>query len=342
MAQSVKWIDFRAIGLEGQAWQGQKFESHYDRIPIAAKKSIPDTVWRNSLSPTGMSISFVTDSPTIFIRRKFESDQMEERNFNNCSFSGFDLYAEHNGSLRWVCTTNHRFGNAEEYPLNLDPIEGRYTYRLYLPCRNRLLKAELGIEAGAFFEPVAPRPEKDAIVYYGSSIVHGAYSSHAGLCHPAWLGRKLNRPTYNFGFSGAARMELEIADLLGTLNPAVFVLDPMPNMGLDEIELRAKTFLKRLRKLRPETPFLLVEDAPKTNGWIFRQKWMDNKKRWNAMRKVWKELKGEGENNIAYLKGNSLFGSDGEASIDSIHPGDLGYLRMTEHLYPVLKKILVN
>ena len=58
------------------------------------------------------------------------------------------------------------------------------------------------------------------------------------------------------------------------------------------------------------------------------------------MRKVWKELQFEGENNIVYLKGNSLFGSDGEASIDSIHPGDLGYLRMTEHLYPVLKKIL--
>lgn len=340
MTQSVKWIDFRTIGLEGQAWQDQTFESNYDRIPAAAKQSIPDLVWRNSLSPTGMSISFITDSPTIFIRRKFESTQMEERNFNNCSFSGFDLYAEHNGSLRWVCTTNHKYGNSDEYPLNMDPIHGRYTYRLYLPCRNRLLKAELGIENGAFFQPVPPRPEKDAIVYYGSSIIHGAYSSHAGLCTPAWLGRKLNRPTYNLGFSGAARMELEVADLLGTLNPAVFVLDPMPNMGLNEIKLRAKDFLKQLRKLKPKTPFLLVEDAPKTNGWIFHEKLDDNRKRWHTMRKICKELYNEGENNIYYLKGNFLFGSDGEASVDGVHPGDLGYLRMTERLYPVLKKIL--
>ncbi len=335
----MKWIDFRTIGLEGQAWQGKKFESPYDRIPLSAKKILPESVWRNSLSPTGMSISFVTDSPTIFIRRKFESTQMEERNFNNCSFSGFDLYAEHRGSLRWVCTTYHKYGDAEEYPLNQDPIDGRYTYRLYLPCRNRLLNAELGIEAGAFFEPVAPRPEKDAIVYYGSSIVHGAYSSHAGLCHPAWLGRKLDRPTYNFGFSGAARMELEVANLLGTLDPAVFVIDPMPNMGLDEINERAKAFLKQLRSLRPRTPFLLIEDAPKTNEWIFRTKREDNRKRWNAMRKIWKELRNEGENNIAYLKGNYLFGTDGEASVDSVHPGDLGYLRMTEQIYPVLKKL---
>lgn len=340
MAQKIKWIDFRKIGLEGQAWQGKKFEQPYDRIPLSAKKTLPDSVWGNSHSPTGMSVSFITDSPNFYIRRKFESAQLEERNFNNCSFSGFDLYAEKNGKLCWVCTTSHRYGEAEEYPLNLDRVDGRYVYRLYLPCRNRLLKAELGIEPGAFFEPVAPRPEKDSIVYYGSSIVHGAYSSHAGLCPPAWLGRKLNRPSYNFGFSGAARMEPEVADLLGSLDPAVFVLDPMPNMDLEEIEKKARTFLKRLRELRPQTPFLFVEDAPKTNGWIFPEKLRDNRRRWNAMRRVWKGLCGEGEKKIAYLKGNTLFGTDGEASIDSVHPGDLGYLRMTEQMYPVLKKLL--
>ena len=133
MTQKVKWIDFRTIGLEGQAWQNKKFEQPYDRIPLAEKNTIPEAVWNTSHSPTGMSISFITDSPTIFIRRKFESAQMEERNFNNCSFSGFDLYAEHKGALRWVCTTNHKYGDAEEYPLNLQPVEGRYTYRLYLP-----------------------------------------------------------------------------------------------------------------------------------------------------------------------------------------------------------------
>ena len=240
MGEKIRWIAFQEIGLEGQAWQDQKFEQPFDRIPLSGKGKLPESVWSNSHSPTGMSVSFVTDSPVLFIRRTFESAQLEEHNFNNCSFSGFDLYAERNGKLRWVCTTNHKYGDAEEYPLNLERLEGRHVYRLYLPCRNRLLKAELGIAENAFFEPVSPRPLEEGIVYYGSSIIHGAYTSHAGICPPAWLGRRFGRPSWNFGFSGAAKMEPEVADLLGTLHPAVFILDPMPNMRLEEILIYIK------------------------------------------------------------------------------------------------------
>lgn len=337
----IRWIDFRSIGIEGQAWQDMPHESVYDRFPAEFKGRLAEGVWGNSHSTTGMCISFITDSPVIYIRREFAEAQLEEHNFNNCSFSGFDLYAEDRpGKFRWVATTSHRHGNDSEYPLTLDPIRGRHRYRLYLPCRNQLLKAELGIAPDAMFEAVAPRPETEALVYYGSSIVHGAYSSHAGLCHPAWLARKLNIPSYNFGFSGAARMELELAEIFATLNPAVYIIDAMPNMCLNQIRTNAKPFLKRLRELRPHTPILLMEDAPKTNGWFFREKLEDNRRRWNAMRKVYRELCEEGEHRMAYLKGNTLFGTDNEAAIDGVHPSDLGYVRMVEQILPVLKKLL--
>ena len=154
------------------------------------------------------------------------------------------------------------------------------------------------------------------------------------------LGRRFGRPSWNFGFSGAAKMEPEVVDLLGTLHPAVFILDPMPNMGLEEIRKRAKPFLMRLRKHCPETPFLLLEDAPKTNGWFFPEKYRDNVRRWNAMRRIWHELREKGERRIFYLKGNTLFGTDGEACVDGVHPSDMGYVRMMEQLVPALKKIL--
>ena len=114
----------------------------------------------------------------------------------------------------------------------------------------------------------------------------------------------------------------------------------MPNMDLEQIRSNAKPFLKRLRGLRPGTPFLLMEDAPKTNGWFFREKLDDNRKRWNAMRKIYRELQDEGERRIVYLKGNTLFGTDGETAVDSVHPGDLGYESMTDQLVPLLKKML--
>ena len=58
------------------------------------------------------------------------------------------------------------------------------------------------------------------------------------------------------------------------------------------------------------------------------------------MRKVYRELREEGERHMAYLKGNTLFGTDNEATIDGIHPSDLGYVRMVERILPVLKKLL--
>ena len=104
----IRWIDFRSIGIEGQAWQDMPHESVYDRFPAEFKSRLPESVWVNSHSSTGMCISFITDSPVIYIRRDFAEAQLEEHNFNNCSFSGFDLYAEDRpGKFRWVATTSH-------------------------------------------------------------------------------------------------------------------------------------------------------------------------------------------------------------------------------------------
>jgi hypothetical protein len=42
------------------------------------------------------------------------------------------------------------------------------------------------------------------------------------------------------------------------------------------------------------------------------------------------------------IKWESLFGDDSEASFVSSHPSDLGYMRMAESLYPMLRKLCVK
>ena len=56
-----------------------------------------------------------------------------------------------------------------------------------------------------------------------------------GMPHAAILGRRLNRPVINLGFSGNGRMEKEVGDFLCELDPAVYVLDCLPNMVAKEV-----------------------------------------------------------------------------------------------------------
>ena len=77
--------------------------------------------------------------------------------------------------------------------------------------------AVLGVSKDATFEPTAPRKEKPILIY-GTSITQGACASRPGMCHTAILGRRLDRPVINLGFSGNGRMEIEVARLLAELD----------------------------------------------------------------------------------------------------------------------------
>ena len=43
-------------------------------------------------------------------------------------------------------------------------------------------------------------------------------------------GRRLDLPVVNLGFSGNGKAEPEVARLLADLDPAIYVLDPLPNL----------------------------------------------------------------------------------------------------------------
>ena len=108
---------------------------------------------------------------------------------------------------------------------------GRREYVLYLPLYNGVQEVKIGVPEGATLEVAGPRPVgTKPIVFYGTSILQGGCASRPGMAYPAILGRRLDWPTINLGFSGNALSEPEVAQLLAELDPAVYVLDPLPNM----------------------------------------------------------------------------------------------------------------
>lgn len=336
---NLKWYDIAEWGVEGQGWTGM--EKPYDRIPARAKKIVTQDVWNLSHSPTGICVHFNTDSTRIYGRWQLESDQLGEDNFNVTGFSGLDLYCfdEKNQNWRWAGAPPH-FSIKDKNPetLLIEGLEKKMRqYRIYLPLRNPTLKVEIGVDDGLV--PVPPRKDKP-IVYYGTSIVHGAFAARPGLGTSQVLGRRLDMPLINLGFSGNAKMEAPLGELIAEIDAGIFVIDALPNMDTAMVKERAEKFIKIICDAHPDTPVVLVEDHPNMLSWLKPEAVKGHKAKWNAFSKVYRKLLKEGYTNLSYVKGEKLFGTDNEASVDGVHPSDLGYMRMADIMEKAMKKAL--
>jgi lysophospholipase L1-like esterase len=160
------------------------------------------------------------------------------------------------------------------------------------------------------------------------------------MCHTAILGRRLDRPVINLGFSGNAMMEPEVGQLISEIDACMYVLDPVPNMRAEMIEERAAIFIGIIRAKHPETPIVMVEDRTYPAAVFIKSNRQANRTRRLAYSKVYDELKRKGDKNLYYIKGEDLFGTDNEATVDGSHPSDLGFMRMSDKLEPILRKAL--
>src|SRR5205085_2015483 len=147
---------------------------------------------------------------------------------------------------------------------------GQREFLLYLPLYNGVSSVEIGIAKGSTLAkgPARPPERQKPIVFYGTSITQGGCASRPGMVHTAILGRRLDRPVINLGFSGSGRMEPAMATLLAELDPAVYVLDCLPNMSAAEVAERMEPFVRTLRKAHPRTPIVMAEDRLYTTGTI--------------------------------------------------------------------------
>jgi lysophospholipase L1-like esterase len=160
------------------------------------------------------------------------------------------------------------------------------------------------------------------------------------MVHSAILGRRFDHPHINLGFSGNGKMEPELADLLAELDPSVYVLDCLPNMTAAEVTGRVEPFVKKLRAAHPHTPIVLVEDRTYADSFLIASKHERNETSRIALKAAYDRLKKAGVKNLAYIEGEHLLGDDGEGTVDSSHPNDLGFMRQADAFAKVLKPLL--
>lgn len=334
---NIQWHDVRDWGVEGRGWEDT--DRYFDRLPLRAKDIVRKPVWNLSRNSSGMSVRFESNSDTIWCRWKLLNKSLSKPHMPATGVSGVDLYArDERGHWRWLAIGKPKQVEMEQKLVSgLTP--GNHNYMLYLPLYNGVEALEIGVAAKADLQPHSPRKGKP-VVFYGTSITQGGCTSRPGMCHTAILGRRLDRPTINLGFSGQGRMEAEIAELLAELDASVYVIDCLPNMNGTMVAQRTEPLVRILRKAHAKTPIVLVEDRTLSNAFLIPSKQKYHAQNRAALRKAYDSLASSGVKELYYVHGKHLLGDDGAATVDGSHPTDLGFMRLSDAMETVLRPLV--
>lgn len=346
-SQVVRWQPMSDSSVDGKGWHGQSKEL-FSRLPDRAKSSVSQALWDLSRNSAGLTIRFHTNAPQITIRYTVEGSHAFSH-MPATGVSGLDLYGkDRDGKWFWFPGA-YRFADTISYSFSQllsgnDTTRRIYEYQLYLPLYNTVKWLQFEFDSSFIFKEAGVRREKP-IVVYGTSIAQGGCASRPGLAWTSILERKMDRPLINLGFSGNGRLDTSIINLLTEIDAKVFILDCLPNLvdnvhyPDEDLKRRLVNAVKTLSNIRPGVPIILSEhSAGSPNSGINHPA----KNRFVQVNELTKEVYQELKRSIPYLyllKSEDIdFQSD--ATVDGIHPADIGMEKNASAYEALLRKVL--
>lgn len=317
--------------------------ARYERLPASCEQFCRPAVWRLGRNSAGLYIRFRSDSPSVRARwESLQKNHMPHQADAGCN--GLDLYILDDGQWRFA-GSGFVWG---QDTLKTARLVGNMTprmreYMLYLSLYDGVKRLEIGVEEGSILEgPSVDSPKSDRpVVMYGTSILQGGCASRPGMAFTNILARRLDREVINLGFSGNALLDYEIAQLMAQVaDPAVFVLDYVPNASAQQIAGKGERFFRILRDAHPGVPVVFVEDPLYPHSAFDRKIRAEIAAKNEAQHALFLKLKKAGEKKLYYIPADRLIGTDGEATVDGVHFTDLGMMRYAEAVLPVLRKAL--
>lgn len=213
---------------------------------------------------------------------------------------------------------------------------------LYLPLYDGLVNLEIGVESKASISnPQVDSPQKEKpVVFYGTSITQGGCASRAGMSYPNQLSRMLNRQIINLGFSGNGQLDLEVSEAMADIDASCFVIDCIGNVTTTQMNEKYVRFMEIIREKKPNVPILLIENIHFPYMYFDQTIFSMIQDKNATLQRIYSGQKNRGDRNIYYMKANKLIGDDFEGTVDGVHLTDLGFLRISQNLYPVIRKLI--
>lgn len=340
----IVWHNADTLPLLGKGIDPECTANRYQRLPDSLQSKVKrDAVYYLGTQPAGMAIRFKSDAPSISVKWK-NLYNVVMNHMTPTGIRGLDLYTLLPDST-WTSVNSARpnvnsLWTTASVIANMEP-EMR-EYMLHLPLYDGMDSLYIGIsDKYTLTQPSIALPEVEKpIVMYGTSLLQGGCANRAGMAHSNIIRRRLNRDVLNFGFSGNGQLDLEVAEVLAAIpDPSMYVLDFVPNVSDEQIDTLMIPFVEIIEKAHPGIPILFPED-PQFPHTRFDKKIADEVSRRNAlMAAKYKELTLRYPN-LYYLPNDEYAGHDWEAWVDGIHYTDLGFVRYSDLLEPIIRKII--
>ena len=255
ISDGVKWIDGRYLPIEGRAFDGT--EQYYDRLPTNVTTGVNSAVRTAKHHTAGMQFRFSTDSTSLVFKWTPYNNGLSADNMAATGASGIDVYRFDAGSGCWRYVKTGRISSASGASLSLDWTPGTPCL-VNLPLFNGIREFSLGIDSEASVYRLPPHRGGSVkpVVFYGSAVTQGLGASRPGLSFVNIVGRMLDVPVVNLGFSGGCLMELEMSEHLAAIDASCYVLDGVRGM---DATADSEAFVRNLRERRPDVPIVMAE-----------------------------------------------------------------------------------
>ncbi|MCQ2462548.1 MAG: GDSL-type esterase/lipase family protein [Clostridia bacterium] len=208
--------------------------------------------------------------------------------------------------------------------------------QIFLPRNEAVKDIIIGIEDGAEISEPAGYKYSVPIMFYGSSITEGGCCSKISNAYSSIISRRMDADFYNFGFSGSARGEKEMAEYINTIEKSVFVYDYDHNAP-DAAHLKKthEPFFRLIREKNPDLPVIMVTMP------LFEKR--EQCERTGIIRATYENAVRDGDKNVYFVDGGKFFPPENMVfcTNDNTHPNDLGMFYMANAIEPVIRKAIV-
>ena len=337
---SITWYEVTCDSFDVYGFSPEKDGILTRRIPLATARTINDGVLGMCGYGAGGRIRFSTNSPFVALRVEYGAGSVPTV-CNHCFSYGFDLYRSAPDG-REIFTAAYRPSpsmdyKTAEFTANTDSNGQTVCYTLNLPHFSEVKALQIGLEKGSMLGRGKAYRNDKAVVFYGSSITHGAAAGRPGNTYESFISQKYNLNYVNLGFAGNARGEATMAQYIADMNVSAFVCDYDHNAPNEEhLRKTHYPFYEIIRRKHPDIPYIMISKPD-----FFRKPEASAKRR-SVILESYNRALAAGDKNVFFIDGETLF--EGEfyesCTSDGVHPNDLGFYRMAGKIGSLLAQVL--